>query len=274
MIPTKKMTAHVPVTPEEIIDDVLKANELGITITHIHARDLESGEPTYFAEIYGRIIEGIRKYAPELILCISLSGRNFKEFEKRSSGLNLKGDLKPDMGSLTLSSLNFTGQASINSPEMIQGLAKKMKEEKILAELEAFDLGMINYMYYLIKKDLITPPFYINLLFGNIAGAQSDFSHIGTMINSLPDDTYWSLAGIGNIQLSMNSFAIASGGGVRVGIEDNIFYDKKGKILCNNIDLIKRIHRLADIHEREMMKPGELRKKLGLNPGNGSYGLQ
>jgi hypothetical protein len=82
-------------------------------------------------------------------------------------------------------------------------------------ELEAFDAGMINYAHYLQKKGLLVPPFYFNLLLGNIACAQADLLHAGIMIRDLPEQSYWSLAGIGNSQLSMNSVAIATGGGVR-----------------------------------------------------------
>lgn len=138
MIPTKKLTPHVPVDVAEIVEDVHQACQLGITKVHLHARDPESGEPTYKKEIYAEIIEGIRKYAPYMVICVSLSGRTFFKFEERSDALDLNGNLKPDLGSLTLSSLNFNKIASVNAPEMIQKLAAKMKERGIVAELEAF----------------------------------------------------------------------------------------------------------------------------------------
>jgi len=272
MIPTKEMTPHVPIQINEIVEDVHEACELGITMVHLHARDQKTGVPTYKADIYGRMIEGIRKYAPDLIICVSLSGRNFKEFEQRSEPLQLEGDLKPDMGSLTLSSVNFNKQASINTPQMIQDLASEMKKRGIAPELEAFDSGMINYACYLLKKKLIEPPFYFNLLLGNIACAQADLLHAGIMIHDLPKQSTWSLAGIGSSQLSMNSIAIAMGGGVRVGLEDNIYYDTKKTKLAHNIDLLKRIHIVAGANERTIMPPKELRQILQLEKGSGQYG--
>lgn len=272
MIPTKEMTPYVPVSVNEIVEDVHHAVEIGITMVHLHARDEETGKPTYKAEIYGKIIEGIRKYSKELIICVSLSGRGIKEFEHRASPLQLVGDLKPDMGSLTLSSLNFNKTESVNSPDMIQKLAAEMKKKGILPELEAFDAGMINYSKYLEKKGLLKAPHYFNLLLGNIACAQADLLHAGLMIRDLPENSYWSLAGIGDAQLTMNSVAIASNGGVRIGLEDNIFYDKNRKKLAKNSDLLNRIHILASANEREIMSPVELRQKLDLNQGNGSYG--
>ena len=272
MIPTKDMTPYVPVSVSEIIEDVHEAWEIGITMVHVHARDPRTGEPTYKAEIYADIISGIRKFAPDLVICVSLSGRNFNEFEKRAESLKLDRNLKPDMGSLTLSSLNFNKQASINAPDMVQALALEMKKRAIIPELEAFDAGMINYARYLEKKQLISPPFYFNLLLGNIACAQADLLHTGIMIRDLPPESYWSLAGIGNEQLHMNSVAIAMGGGVRVGLEDNIYYDQKKTKLTRNADLLRRIHTIAEANERPLMTSQKLRKILNLEEGNGKYG--
>jgi len=103
MIPTKDITHHVPVSVSEIIDDIHAAWELGITKVHLHARDPLTEQPTYKKEIYAEIIGGIRKFAPVLVVCVSLSGRTFNKFEERSDALDLEGMLKPDMGSLTLS---------------------------------------------------------------------------------------------------------------------------------------------------------------------------
>ncbi len=272
MIPTKEMSPHVPVSVSEIVEDVHAANEIGITMVHLHARDAISGVPTYQKETYAEIIGGIRKYAPELVICVSLSGRDFSEFEKRSDPLLLNNHLKPDMGSLTLSSLNFNKTASINDPEMVMSLAAMMKEKGIVPELEAFDIGMINYAKYLERKKLIEAPYYFNLLFGNIACSQANLLHSGVMINDLPDNSFWSLAGIGNEQLKMNSLSIAVGGGVRVGIEDNIWYDPERTRLATNSELIKRVHLIANANERQVMSPIDFRLKMNLEPGNGRYG--
>ena len=272
MIPTKEMTHHVPIATSEIIEDVHEAFELGITMVHLHARDESTGEPTHRAEAYGRIIEGIRKYSKDLVLCVSLSGRTFKEFKKRAEPLQIDGSLKPDMGSLTLSSVNFNREDSMNSPEMIQSLAKEMKRKGILSELEAFDAGMINYAKYLERKGLLEAPHYFNLLLGNIACAQADLLHLGVMIRDLPPHSFWSVAGIGKVQLMMNSIAIASGGGVRVGLEDNIWYDNNRTMLARNIDLVRRIHTLAKANERKVMSSSEFRSLLNLEKGFGQYG--
>ena len=272
MIPTKEMTPHVPISAEEIVEDVLRAVDIGITMVHLHARDAATGKSTYKAEVFGKIIAGIRLFSKDLVVCVSLSGRNISEFEKRAEPLQMEGDLKPDMGSLTLSSLNFNRVASVNSPEVIQKLANEMRSRGILAELEAFDAGMINYGKYLERKGILEPPHYFNLLLGNIACAQADLLHTGIMIHDLPDNSFWSLAGIGNYQWMMNSIAIVSGGGVRVGLEDNIWFDTARTRLASNSDLLLRIHRLAEATERKVMSPAKLRELLNLQPGHGKYG--
>jgi uncharacterized protein (DUF849 family) len=272
MVPTRKMTPYVPITVDEIVEEVHEALEIGITIVHLHARDKHTEIPTYKAEVYGKIISGIRSFSKDLIVCVSLSGRNFKEFEKRAEPLQLDGDMKPDMGSLTLSSLNFITEASMNSPDMVQALATEMRSRDILPELEAFDLGMINYAKYLERKGILQQPHYFNLLLGNIAGAQADLAHAGLMIKELPDNSVWSLAGIGTTQYMMNTIAIVSGGGVRVGLEDNIYYDSRRKVLATNMELLRRISRFAEESERKIMSPSECRRLLNLQEGDGKYG--
>jgi 3-keto-5-aminohexanoate cleavage enzyme len=249
MMPTKSITPHVPISPNEIIEQVHKAYEIGITLVHLHARDEITGEPTYQASVYQKIMEGLRHHCQDLVLCCSLSGRLWNEFEKRSEVL----ELKPDMASLTLSSMNFVRQASINTPDMIQNLAKKMLDYGMKAELEVFDFGMINYAKYLISKNLLRPPYYFNLLFNNVAGMQPELTQIGLAIKELPDNSYWALAGIGDAQLAMNTVSIAMGGGVRFGLEDNIYFDKQRKVLASNIEQLKRLHNIAEIFERKIM---------------------
>jgi 3-keto-5-aminohexanoate cleavage enzyme len=264
MIPTKEMTPYVPIRPKEIIDDVLSAVDLGITMVHLHVRDPETGEPSYKKELYAEIISGIRQKERDLILCVSTSGRNFSEFEKRSECLKLDGELKPDFGSLTLSSLNFNKQASINSPQMIQDLARMMLERGIKPELEVFDLGMINYAKYLISKGLLRAPYYFNLILGNIACAQADMLHLGLMIKELPEGSIWSVGGVGNYQLQMNIIAIISDGGVRIGLEDNIWYDVERTRLATNRDLVERIVSISRAMGLVPFTPKEARDLLKL----------
>jgi uncharacterized protein (DUF849 family) len=169
------------------------------------------------------------------------------------------------MASLTLSSLNFNQTASVNSPDTIQALAKKMLEKNIKPELEVFDVGMINYAKYLIKKGLLAPPYYFSLILGNIACAQANLMHLGYMIHELPRDSFYSVGGIGNSQLPMNTVSVAYGGGIRIGLEDNIWFDNERTILATNYNLIKRIVSIAEAMGRAVLDPIGFRKLLRLS---------
>jgi uncharacterized protein (DUF849 family) len=263
MIPTKEITPHVPLSPQEIVKEVLEARQFGISMVHLHARN-QDGQLFCEKEIYSEVINDIRQVDKDLILCVSTSGRFSTEFEKRSDCLRLEGTSKPDMASLTLSSLNFNKEASINSPQTIQMLAKMMVEMGIKPELEAFDIGMINYAKYLCTKNLLKPPLYFNLILGNIACAQANILNLGVMINELPEGSIWSAGGVGDAQLKMNVCAMINGGGVRVGLEDNIWLTPKRDRLATNMDLLKRIYLISQCLELEIASPKEVRSYLEL----------
>jgi uncharacterized protein (DUF849 family) len=273
MLPRKKDNPYVPILPEEIIRDVEAACALGISMVHLHARNRDDQTSSHQKGIYSEIIAGIRRFAPELIICVSTSGRAINIFEARSDVLSLKEGLKPDMASLTLSSLNFNKSASINEPFMILSLAERMKENGIRPELEVFDIGMVNYFNYLVKKGFLFPPYYANLILGNIACAQGDLLHIGCMVKDFPKDTFFSLGAVGEPQLKINSLAVAMGWGVRVGLEDNYWYDDARSKLATNISLLKRVHKIILANEKVSMSSKELRQKLNLEPGFGRYGI-
>ncbi len=271
IIPGKADHPGVPLAPEEIADEVLAAREIGISMVHLHARG-PGGEPSHSAEVYGRIIELIRREDRELVICVSLSGRFTPDVEARAEALGLDGDLKPDMGSLTLSSLNFSRQASVNEPATIQSLARMMRDRGIVPELEIFDLGMANYVRYLIDRGLVEPPCYANLILGGVATAQADLAHAGLLLRELPPGCLWAMGGIGAAQLTANTLAIASGGGVRVGLEDNLYWDASQRRLATNRELLRRVADLAAMFDRRTTTPAELRKALHLAPGDGQYG--
>ena len=139
-----------------------------------------------------------------------------------------------------------------------------MQDNGIKPEAEAFDAGMVNYLKYLVQKGVVQPPYYANLILGNISSAQADLLHIGIMIRDLPGNTLCSLGGIGDRQLPVNSLAISMGYGVRVGLEDNLWYDAGRTRSARNIDLLERVHVIAQANQRPVMKPAQLRQMLGL----------
>lgn len=246
---TNRQNSLAPLTSSEIIEEVHQAYEIGITLTHIHARDEYNFENTYKKEIYQKTIEGIRKYCPNLSICVSLSGRLFSEFEKRSEPL----EIYPDMGSLTMSSLNFPKSASVNEPEIILMLIEKMKEYGVKPEIECFDSGMLNYTNYLINKNILIGTNYINVILGNIYNAQSDLSTISSIISNKPKNSIICFGGIGKDQLKTNTIGLLYSDGIRIGLEDNLYYKDKEK--TTNIDLLKRIHRIINEFGYDIMSP-------------------
>jgi uncharacterized protein (DUF849 family) len=243
-----------PLEVNEIIEEVHQAYEIGISITHIHARDPKTFSNTYKKEIYGPIIEGIRKHCPELLVCASLTGRNFPELIHRTEVL----ECLPDMGSLTMSSLNFPTGASTNQPQMILDLISKMGEYGVQPEIECFDSGMVNYTKYLISKNILKPPFYMNVILGNIYNAQSDLNSLAAIKSAILHNVTTCIGGIGNQQLKSNIIGLLEFDGIRIGLEDNLYY--KGKIKATNIELLKRAYRIMNELEMECMSSKELRK--------------
>lgn len=265
VIPTRAMSPHVPLNQQEIVDDVARCMELGVQMVHLHARD-EQGVQTADPERYGRLVEALRALpgGKELIIGVTTSGRNDPSFASRALVLDLDGASRPDMASLTLSSLNFMQSASINQPDTIRGLARRMLERGIKPELEVFDLGMANFARVLLAEGLVKAPLYVNVLVGNVAGGQLDLLQVAAILAALPPGCIVSLAGLGRFQLGANGLGLLMTDGVRIGLEDNIWANQQRTLHADNPCLVQRLIQQAALFERIPMAIGEVRKKLGL----------
>jgi len=264
MVLRKSDNPNLPVTPEEIAEECARCRAAGVSLFHLHARD-EDGNPSCFRERYREVILAVRRRCPDAILCVSTSGRIHKEFEKRSAVLELEGEAKPDMASLTLGSMNFPGEASINGPDMIRRLAEKMRDREIVPELEVFDFGMIDYAKHLIERRVLRPPFYFNLLLGSLGSLKATPLHLASLVDQLPTGAVWAGAGIGRFQFFINSMSVAMGGHVRLGLEDSLYMDPEKQHLATNLALVKRIARLAQAAGRPLATPAEARGIIGLS---------
>ena len=257
----KKETPHLPLSVDEIVECSQRVREAGAAIVHIHARDRDQA-PCTDPAVYGEIVEKIRRKT-DLIICVSLSGRFVRDIESRAAALASR----PDMASLTLGSMNFSHQPSINAPEDIQTLARLIYAAEAVPELEAFDTGFINKANYLIDHDILRPPFYFNIILGSLGTAPLDLTGLGHMVSMLPKGATWAATGLGRFQLDANVMALAAGGHVRVGLEDNIHYDRQRKELADNPQLVSRIARIAREMGREAATPQEARLIIGLPAG-------
>lgn len=263
MVPTTADNSSVPVDLGTIAADAAACRTAGASMIHLHARD-ENQAPTWRSDIYREIVIAVREKCPDVIVVVSTSGRTHGAFEQRSDVLNLDGKAKPDMASLTLGSLNFPKQASLNEPSMIRRLADTMRDRGIVPELEVFDFGMLDYAKYLIDRGVLREPFYFNLLLGSLGSLSATPFNLASLVMQLPQAATWAAAGIGRFQLAMNSLAVVTGGHVRIGLEDNLFMDAGKTRPASNCELVKRIASVAQAVERPVATPLEARAIIGL----------
>jgi 3-keto-5-aminohexanoate cleavage enzyme len=240
----KDKNKYIPITPDEIIVEAVNLINMGASIVHIHVRD-EDGKNTLDPNKYEYVIKHIKEDTDDSFLCISSSGRFGATIEDR---LNLF-DIGADMVSLTLSSMNFINGASVTSPEDIMKLAEKAKLTGTKLELEAFDIGMLNYALYLKKKGLLTCYEYINVILGSIASAPLDMISLGNIMASIPSTWTCAVGGLGKYQQSANLLGLLSGNHVRVGLEDNLYL--KGELTTNKL-LLHNIKEHAKLFGRSI----------------------
>ena len=158
-----------------------------------------------------------------------------------------------------MSSLNFPTGASINQPETILSLITEMNKYGVQPEIECFDTGMLNYTNYLISKNILNPPYHINFILGNIYNGQCDLGTLSTIKSNLPQNSFACLGGIGSQQLKSNTYGLLDFDGVRVGLEDNLYFRNKEK--TTNIELLKRVHRIMYQFDMTHYTSKQLREK-------------
>ena len=257
-VPTKAMTPHVPLTPAEIAKDLIACYEKGAAVAHIHARD-DDGVPTcdlkYFAEIVGLLDEA----GCPILKQISTGARGGKTGAARAEGLALR----PISGSLSSGSSNFPASINANEPKLIEYLAKTMLEKNIKPEIEVFDVAMIHNAIRLQKDGLIKGPLLLNFVLGVKGSLPATSKNLFFLYESLPPDAVWSVSVIGPQHVNLSVMAMALGGHVRVGIEDNVYYSKG--VLGTNIALVERIVKIAKAMEREIAWPEDVARIWGIH---------
>ncbi|HWR53177.1 MAG TPA: 3-keto-5-aminohexanoate cleavage protein [Bryobacteraceae bacterium] len=256
---TKNDTPHLPVTHHEIVNCARRVQDAGASIIHLHARNADQS-PCYEAAVYRDLVGAVREACGNMIVCVSLSGRYVPSVDARAAAL----ESGPDMASLTLGSMNFAKQASVNSPDVIRELATRIYAANAVPEMEVFEAGFINFANYLISKGTLRPPYYFNLILGALGAAPLDLVGLGHMVSMLPQNSIWAVGGLGQYQLDANVMSIAAGGHVRVGVEDNLYFDRRKTQLADNLQMVERLARIA----REMGRPpataSEARQLIGL----------
>jgi len=253
----------VPLTAGEISADAQRCFEAGATIVHLHARDA-GGHPRWQRAAYADLIPEIRRRCPEIVICVTTSGRAAAELDQRVDVLQLEGEARPDMASLTLGSLNFHSGPSVNSIETIEAIAREMGARGVRPELELFDLGMVHLAHRLLERGMIERPLYANLMLGFPNSAPADARSLVALVDALPSETVWAAAGLGAFQAPATALAIAIGGHVRTGLEDNPWLDADAAVEATNAQLVERVVAGAGLIGRAVATAQQTRALLGL----------
>ncbi|SFM46323.1 3-keto-5-aminohexanoate cleavage protein [Thermodesulforhabdus norvegica] len=256
-LPRKEQNPHVPVTPQEIVDCALRCEELGASIVHIHVRDRDQN-PSDDPKLFQEVVSGLKAAGSKLIIQISTGGRAGSGLESRIARLNVPCE----MASLTTGSVNFPNSVYVNPPADVKALAEAMRERGIKPEMEIFDTSMVQPAIDLAKEGIVSTPIHFNFVMGLKGTQPATIEQLVHLKRMIPENSTWTVTGIGRFQLPLAVHAILMGGHVRVGLEDNIYY-KKGVVASNEM-LVERIVRLAREFDREIATPGEAREILHL----------
>jgi 3-keto-5-aminohexanoate cleavage enzyme len=260
-VPTKQMNPNLPVTADEIADDVRRCHDAGAVLFHVHARDAQQ-KPTLDIDVYKQNARRIKELAPEVIVQLSTGARAGKDWEERAKPVRLL----PEMGSFTTGSNNLPGIVYENSPPFIEYLAKVYQETGVKPEIEVFETGMINNAVFLEKKGFIQAPLHFDFVLGAPGSMPGTIKNLQFLSESIPAGSTWSVAGIGKVEIPLSAAAIAMGGHVRVGLEDNLYLPDGSH--ASNPRLVEKIVRIAREIGREIATPEEARVMLELNPGH------
>lgn len=256
-VPTKAMTPHVPVTPAEIAADIIACYQAGAAVAHIHARD-EQQAPTTERRYFAETVRLLADAGCPVIKQISTGARGGKTGEARAEALALQ----PESASLATGSSNFPASVNANDPGLVEYMAKSMLAKHIKPEIEVFDTAMIPNAVALHEAGLLKGPLLFNLVLGVRGSLPATAKNLFFLVDSLPADAIWSVSVIGPQHVNLSAVAIALGGHVRVGLEDNIYYTRG--VLATNTALVERVANIAKSIGRELAAPDDVRRIWGI----------
>jgi 3-keto-5-aminohexanoate cleavage enzyme len=253
------MTPHVPLTPAEIAADVRRCAEAGASLVHIHARDAE-GRPTLDMTVFKETVGCIKREAPEVIIQLSTGARAGRDWEARANPVRLL----PEMASFTTGSNNLPGIVYENAPDFLLFLAGVFQDTGVKPEIEVFEAGMINNAMFLVKRGLLAMPLHFDFVLGAPGAMPGTVRNLVFLADTLPSGATWTVAGIGPAEIPLATAAIAMGGHVRVGIEDNLRLPDGA--LATNAQLVQTAATIARTMGRQIATPAEARQILSLDP--------
>lgn len=259
-VPRKKDNPALPISVAEQVESTQQAFEAGATLVHLHVRnddETTSSDPERFA----RVLEGLRKHCPGLIVQFSTGGRSGTGHER--GGML---PLKPDMASLATGSVNFPSRIYENSPELVDWLAAEMIKYGVKPEVEAFDLSMIFQAVAMARDGRIKAPLHVQFVMGIKNAMPVDrevFEFYVRTLQRLAPDATWTGAGIGKDQFTLARWSLELGGHCRTGMEDNVRLDRD-TLAPSNAALVARVAELCAEYGRRPATAAEARKLLSL----------
>jgi 3-keto-5-aminohexanoate cleavage enzyme len=269
VLATREQCPWVPYSPAEIAEEARRAYEAGASVVHIHARS-EQGAATYEPAVYASIRREIEARCP-VILNFSTGGLG--PMEGRVAHIR---DVKPELGALNMGSMNYAKYSARrkefvfdfvfeNTFKDISYLLRVMNDAGVKPELECFDVGHTNSVWPLLDQGLLRPPLQFSFILGVLGGLRASAENLAVQAREAPSGSTWEVIGISHEQWRMVSAALALGGNVRVGLEDNFYLDAEGKqMAASNGDLVEKAVRMARDMGREPATVDEARKLLSL----------
>ena len=260
-LPTKANNPAVPITVAEQVESTQEAFEAGASIVHAHVRN-DDETPSSDPDKFARLKEGLEKHCPGMIVQFSTGGRS-------GAGQTRGGmlPLKPDMASLSVGSNNFPARVYENPPDLVDWLASEMLKHDVKPEIEAFDLSHILKAKEMADKGQIAGTPYVQFVMGvkNAMPVDRDVFdyYIHTVHRLFGNDAPWCAAGVGPGQLTLNEWAISSGGHARTGLEDNVRLDRN-TLAPSNAALVSRAAEICAKYDRPVATPVQARQILGL----------
>ncbi len=248
---------YLPITPEQIAESSRGAVEAGASIIHLHVRD-EQGKPTQRVDVFEEVTEKIRQRCDCVIQC-STGGAIDTPLDERCAPLKLK----PEMATLSMGTMNFGPDIFENTENTIRTIAQAIQTNGAMPELAVFDFGMMDTVERFLKKGILPGKYHVGFVLGVPGGMSGEIRNLVTLKDRLSPGQTWTVGGTGRYQLLLATHAIAMGGHVRVGIEDNIYY-RKGALAKSNAQLVERVVRIAKELDRPVATLEQSRKMLGL----------
>jgi uncharacterized protein (DUF849 family) len=255
----KSAVPALPVTIDELVTTAKECRAAGASIIHVHIRD-DHAQPTLDVARLTDTVHALRE-ATDLIVQLSTGGAVTDSFERRLAVL----DAAPDGCSLTCGTVNFGDDVFMNPWGFMCELYARTQELGVVPEFELFDFGHVAALHRLLDKFGAPHGGHVHcdLVMGVPGGMAGNAATLVQAVAALPEGATWSATGVGRTSLPVIFAALASGGHLRVGMEDTITFSR-GRPVASNAELVERAATLGGLAQRPAMEPDEARVMLGI----------